>query len=223
MRVARFFPALILAALTLLCVTPNAVMAQEIESGVDNQFTIFLPMVSDSINLEEFVHLTLDDAISVEQFESTFDRLSEAEQQEFYSIAETVLGPPPEPVVDVDVDVAEVSAAYGFRWTQHIEYRTILAYPNRIPAHYYYTSRLLCDHNRDVDYTFFYRNGLFNANPDGVKWNTHSPQVAAALRYGTVKGFSYDYNHVQLCLGNNTVWFAGGAESVRRELFITNE
>lgn len=74
----------------------------------------------------------------------------------------------------------------------------------------------------DMDWEFDF-SMWYNQNPDSLRWDTTSPQVAFAFwfAYGNnLSGYAHQWNQVRLCLGEIGVSLADGPAQVQAAVFI---
>jgi hypothetical protein len=83
----------------------------------------------------------------------------------------------------------------------------------------YYTTTTRCDNNEDIDYVFGF---WYDAsNPDSLRWYSTSSQVAWAL--GNLNGYGLSNTEVRLCVGDNSVYWAGGADWIKQTIFVKRQ
>ncbi|HEX6290887.1 MAG TPA: hypothetical protein VFZ66_17010 [Herpetosiphonaceae bacterium] len=83
----------------------------------------------------------------------------------------------------------------------------------------YYTTVDRCDQRDDTDYVFVF---WYDAsNPDSLRWYSTSSQVAWAL--GDLNGYGLSNTEVRLCVGDNSVWWAGGADWIKQTIYVKRQ
>lgn len=83
----------------------------------------------------------------------------------------------------------------------------------------YYTTVNRCDRIDDIDYVFGF---WYDAsNPDSLRWYSTSSQVAWVL--GNLNGYGLSNTEVRLCIGDNRVFLAGGADWIKQTIFVKRQ
>lgn len=73
----------------------------------------------------------------------------------------------------------------------------------------------------DDDWVFFF--WIDSTDPDSLRWDTTSSQVALAfwIFYGNnLNGFAYYWDEARLCLGTSSISAAGGPDHVQNTTFL---
>jgi hypothetical protein len=84
----------------------------------------------------------------------------------------------------------------------------------------WYTTTYTCDDKADIDYVFAGRRDA--TNPDKLRWTSTSTQVTYAIELlnGTnINSYGLNLYEARMCLGDNTVSYAGGPDKVRASLY----
>jgi hypothetical protein len=83
----------------------------------------------------------------------------------------------------------------------------------------YYTTTTRCDNREDIDYVFGF---WYDAsNPDSLRLYSTSSQVAWVL--GDLNGYGLSNTEVRLCVGDNSVYWAGGADWIKQTIFVKRQ
>lgn len=187
-------------------------------------------------DLTLLAHIIFQEKITAEQLFAFHDKLSPEQQKfvqtTFLAIAPEYLGqyvePKPTPETPQEPSPDAVSAcdpgAAPYCWKQFIEEDNNNPM-NKVGPRNYYTNQYSCDTQDDTDYIFYFS---FNAsNPNAIRFTVStSAHVAYVLSFAALpSGYSsYGYNNseVRFCIGDNTVWTAGGAANIMGHLKIYN-
>lgn len=100
--------------------------------------------------------------------------------------------------------------------SQWVEYKTVVRDP--VWASSYSTFN---DPTRGMEYVFYFWPS-WTVNSDNIRWAASDPQVTWALwvAYGSLAGSNLCAKPHRLLIGNKGIWWAGGAERVKRSLYI---
>lgn len=122
---------------------------------------------------------------------------------------------------DVSITASCDPGAYPNCWQQVIE--EIYLPPSGSYAGAFmegwYTTTYTCDDQADIDYVFAGRRDA--TNPNKLRWTSTSTQVTYAIELlnGTnINSYGLNLYEVRMCLGDNTVSYAGGPDKVRAHL-----
>lgn len=100
--------------------------------------------------------------------------------------------------------------------SQGVEYKTVVRDP--VWASSYST---FDDPTRGTEYVFYFWPG-WTVDPDNIRWASTDGQVTWVLwfAYGSLAGSNLCSKPHKLLIGNKGIWWAGGAERVKRSLYI---
>lgn len=188
-------------------------------------------------DIDRFVDLVISEGITVEEMHDFQKQLTKQQKQsadklflEKVSKRGHVAVDPTQHLVDKEVplDDASITAscdpgAAPNCWRQNIEeiYLPPSGSYSMTLTEGWYTTTNTCDVNEpDVDYVFAGRRDA--TNPDKLRWTTTSTQVTYAIELlnGTnINSYGLNLYEARLCLGDNTVSYAGGADKVRANLY----
>ncbi|HEX6288287.1 MAG TPA: hypothetical protein VFZ66_03810 [Herpetosiphonaceae bacterium] len=189
-------------------------------------------------DIDRFVELVISEGITLEEMRDFQNRLSKQQKQiadnlflEKVPQRQHISIDPTQHLVDKaeEVPLGDVSTtascdpgAVPNCWQQNIE--EIYIPPS---GSYYgaftegwYTTTTTCDKEDDTDYVFAGRRDAIN--PDKLRWTSTSTQVTYAIELinGTnINSYGLNLYEVRMCLGDNTVSYAGGPDKVRASLY----
>lgn len=108
------------------------------------------------------------------------------------------------------------------KWNEWIENTWVRWRPSRYAyPSYWYKSQYTCDHKFDTDFVFHF-NYKFK-NKKSLRWTTDSTAVYTVLMSaykGKLNSYSYNHDQVKICIGDKTVFWAGGANHVFKTIYI---
>lgn len=187
-------------------------------------------------DIDRFVDLVISDEITVEEMHDFQKQLTKQQKQradklfvEKVSKQGQVAVDPTQHLVEEEVPLNDASitascdpGAAPNCWQQNIEevYLPPSGWYYGTFTEGWYTTTYTCDQDRDVDYVFAGRRDA--TNPDKLRWTSTSSQVAYAIELinGTnINSYGLNLYEVRLCLGDNTVYYAGGPDKVRANLY----
>lgn len=188
-------------------------------------------------DIDHFVDLVISDEITVEEMHDFQKQLTKEQKQradklfvEKVSKQGQVVVDPTEHLVGEEVPLSDASitascdpGAAPNCWRQNIEeiYLPPSGSYSMTLTEGWYTTTNTCDVNEpDVDYVFAGRRDA--TNPDKLRWTSTSTQVTYAIELlnGTnINSYGLNLYEARLCLGDNTVSYAGGADKVRANLY----
>ncbi len=229
-------------ALSMMALLPQHTMAKRPDPS-PKEIIILLEKDPKSVTKSDLILLThtiFQEKITTDQLFDFYNTLSLKQQEfvrsTFLAIASEYVGPYVEPKTTPETPSVETPnailacdpGAAPYCWKQFIQEDNNNPM-NKIGPVNYYTNQFSCDPDADVDYIFYF---AFNAsNPDAIRFTaTGSVQVAAALSFeGLIggngeglSGYGYNNNEVRFCVGNKTVWSAGGTGNVMSYLKLYN-
>ncbi len=223
MRRLNLLSLFVLLAL-LLSAGPGVVMAQE-PPVADSAPTTPAPSPTASPNdvtdadLERFVDLVISEQITVAQARAFLQQLAELQVSrvaELLSARTSTRLAESSKVSPVSPNIIEPPPGSSELWRQIIEKGA--GPPEAFAQDYWSDPYCEGGPNPDPDDDWVFWFWIDSTNPDSLRWDTTSAQVATAfwIAYGNnLNGFAYHWDEARLCLGTTGVSLAGGPEKVK--------
>ena len=191
-------------------------------------------------DFKEFVELAWNEEINGQEVSTFLNNLSTDQLKQIKLVAEELHPVPPPNQEEIQkhwVDQADEHtitdparsdapnagvcdpgvAPLGLCWKQSIEESYYISNSMSTPRRFY-TNAFSCD-DADVDYIFYFSRDA--TDPDRLRWWSASGWVQFLVQLENApNSFGFNLYEVRLCLGDGTVSWAGGANTIMQNLHV---